>query len=120
MYSRLGIDFHLGETGDKRLCRSLAPVIVSGDAHQPDAGQRFRRLLSHHVEVLRHFVSIVLAAHFDRALRGLRVAHAAARAALAEHPLIADGVIFGTPAEFLRCDLLQLLFRVHGRGVVSA
>ena len=64
-------------------------------------------------------MAVVRAAELDRALRRLRQRHAGA-AALAEDALVGDLVILGLPAEILRRDLLQLLLRVHPRGVRRA
>jgi len=64
-------------------------------------------------------VSIVLSAQFDRAFRGLCIAHPAPWITLEEHTLIAGRVVLGTAAEILRRDLLQFLLGVQGRGVIG-
>ena len=58
---------------------AVARIRVSRDRHQALAGQRRCRCLRERVDVLRHLVTVVLAAELDGALRGLGQRHARGR-----------------------------------------
>ena len=63
----LDVDLDFREADDERVGVAVARVVVLGDAHQAEAGQRGRRRLGDRVDVLGHLVAVELAAELDRA-----------------------------------------------------
>ena len=72
------------------------------------------------VDVGGQLVPVVLPAQLDGASCGLRKGQPAARIAATIHALAADLVVARRAAQIARRNLLQLLARVHGRGMTRA
>src|ERR1700735_1144610 len=119
VFAGLDVDLDFGKARDIGERLAVARIVVLRGSHQALARDRRDGRLGQFVQVRRRFVTVVDAAELDRALSRLRQCHAAA-VALAEDALARDLVVLGSAAETLRCDLLQLLPRIHRGGVSGA
>ena len=115
----LDVDLDFGEPGDEGMRGWPSRGYVSrATPISPCPASAAADAFVNGVDVLRHFVAVVLAAELDRLLRRLRQRHAAPPPA--EDAFVGDLVVLRPAAERLRRDLLQLLLRVGGRRMRRA